>query len=216
MNFVDPDGRDIVIYGKNNSSFVILTEDIDLQCELNIDWGGNYYFEDEEYLQTSLDVVGIFDPTGASDVANASIYLSNGEYGNALISVVGLVPYLGDTAKTLRLGKSMDALGSAIKLQKHHIIPKAVFNTFDGLPTSLKRDSRDNLKLVPAGFHGNHPSYSKWVELRLTELQKKGALTYDKFIAFKKEVTSHINNALKEWETSGQNMNKYFEKLLNQ
>ena len=218
VNFVDPDGRDIVIYGQNNSSFVILTDDIDLQCELNIDWGGNYYFEGEEYLQTGLDVVGIFDPTGASDVANASIYLSNGEYGNALISVVGVVPYLGDTAKTLRLGKNIEALSGAIKLHRHHIIPKAVFNNLEGLPASLKRDSRANLKLVPAGFHGNHPSYSRWVKFRLSQLQTEGALTYDKFIAFKKEATSHINNALKEWETSGQNMdknmNKYFEKLL--
>ena len=76
-----------------------------------------------------------------------------------------------------------------------------------------------NIGLTDYGARLYDNSLPRWTTPDpLAELQKKRALTYDKFIAFKKEATSHINNALKEWETSGQNMdknmNKYFEKLL--
>ena len=218
MVFVDRDGRDIVLYGQNNSSVAILTPDFDFQYDLsslNINWGGSYYFEGQEYLQIGLDIIGIFDPTGISDIANASIYFRNRQFGNVAVSVVGLLPYVGDAAKTTRVAKGLDAIVSSIKLHRHHIVPKAIYNQFEGLFDIVSRDSIDNLKLVPAGFHGNHPSYTKWVHKKLSTLQENGNLTYDKFMAFKNEAITEINNALKAWENTGENMNTYFDKLLN-
>lgn len=57
-----------------------------------------------ENLHTLLDAVGVVDPFGVSDGINALIYLGQGDFKNAGISVLGIVPYVGDTAKGARLG----------------------------------------------------------------------------------------------------------------
>lgn len=51
-----------------------------------------------------LDAVGVADPIGISDGINALIYLGQGDFKNAGISALGIVPYVGDTAKGARLG----------------------------------------------------------------------------------------------------------------
>ena len=51
-----------------------------------------------------LDAVGVVDPFGISDGINALIYLGQGDFKNAGISALGIVPYIGDTAKGARLG----------------------------------------------------------------------------------------------------------------
>ena len=55
-------------------------------------------------LQTGLDVVGIADPTGIVDGVNALIYTGRGQWGNAGISAVAIIPYIGDVGKAGRLG----------------------------------------------------------------------------------------------------------------
>lgn len=51
-----------------------------------------------------LDMIGVADPIGISDGINALIYLGQGDFKNAGISALGIVPYIGDTAKGARLG----------------------------------------------------------------------------------------------------------------
>lgn len=48
--------------------------------------------------QLALDIVGIFDPTGAADLASTGISLWRGEFFDAFLGAVSIVPYLGDAA----------------------------------------------------------------------------------------------------------------------
>jgi hypothetical protein len=68
-----------------------------------------------EVVQTGLDIVGVVDPTGVADGINAGIFLEQGDYGNALLSGAGLVPYVGDVAKVPRIAKGLDKIGDAIQ-----------------------------------------------------------------------------------------------------
>src|SRR5690606_14040316 len=101
IRFIDPDGNgpdDIVLRGANNSSITIVTDLIDVEADvsgLGIDFGGEYSLSGQDIVQTGLDIVGAVDPTGIADGLNASIYLESGDYGNALLSGVGLIPYAG-------------------------------------------------------------------------------------------------------------------------
>ena len=219
VNFVDPDGEDIIISGLNNSSLVFFTKDYNYHIDLadfNVDFGSNYYFEGQETLQVGLDIIGLFDPSGLADFANSGIYLSVGDYGNAALSAVGILPYIGDLAKCSRLKKGLDAVEAIVKTNKHHLIPKAVYNQFSDVAEFMARDSKVNLLEVPAGFHGNHPAYSKWVTRELEELARDG-MTYEKLMDFKRKAVEEIEHAYKIWIDSGKsnnaNMNEYFKKL---
>ena len=55
-------------------------------------------------IQTGLDVAGIADPTGVVDLVNALIYAGRGQWGNAGISALAIIPYIGDVGKAGRLG----------------------------------------------------------------------------------------------------------------
>jgi len=108
---------DIVITGENNSSVTLETNLIDVEVNassLGIDFGGNYSLAGEEVLGAALDIVGIVDPTGVADGLNAGLQAQNGEWGGALISAVGLVPYVGDLAKVGKAGKDIKIIESAI------------------------------------------------------------------------------------------------------
>ena len=68
-----------------------------------------------EYIQTGLDVIGIFDPFGIADGLNAAIYLANGDYKNAAISAMGIIPVVGDLGKGLKYGiKAADKVDDVI------------------------------------------------------------------------------------------------------
>ena len=55
--------------------------------------------------QLVLDVVGIFDPTPASDGANVLISLARGDLFGAGISAISIVPFVGDLVKVGKLDK---------------------------------------------------------------------------------------------------------------
>lgn len=122
IRFIDPDGNgpdDIVLRGANNSSITIVTDLIDVEADvsgLGIDFAGQYSLSGQDIVQTGLDIVGAVDPTGIADGLNASIYLENGDYGNAALSGVGLIPYAGDAAKIPRIAKGIDKINDAVKL----------------------------------------------------------------------------------------------------
>lgn len=67
-----------------------------------------------EMAGTAADVAGMVDPTPASDLVGAGISLRNGDFLGAGLSVVGIVPYVGDAlgkpAKAARAYKRIDAL----------------------------------------------------------------------------------------------------------
>ena len=117
---VDPDGNcvididDIVITGSNNSNVTIKTDLVDCSVNVNHDFGGKFTLEGEEVLSAALDLAGIFDPIGVCDGANAILQAQNGDFGNAFLSVAGLIPYVGDLAKIGKVGKDYKIIQKAI------------------------------------------------------------------------------------------------------
>ena len=66
--------------------------------------------------QDVVDVIGVFDPTGIADAANALGYAARGKWGAAAVSALGIIPYAGDVGK---LGKwaarAMKGVGKTAK-----------------------------------------------------------------------------------------------------
>jgi RHS repeat-associated protein len=124
VRFIDPDGQkvdDIILRGENNSSVTLKTDLIDVSADvssLGIDFGGEYTLEGEDVLSAGLDLVGIVDPTGIADGLNAALQAKNGDVGGAVISAIGLVPYVGDVAKVGKVGKDIKVIENAIEAVK--------------------------------------------------------------------------------------------------
>lgn len=71
-----------------------------------------------------------------------------------------------------------------------------------------------NLKLVRAGFHGNHPAYSTWITNELNKtMEKESRLTPQSVNEIITEAKIEIENAYKNYKLTGENMNTYFKKL---
>lgn len=81
----------------------------------------------------ALDLVGIIDPTGIADALSASIYASQGDLINSLISGAGLIPYIGDFAKAFRRNNPIKILSLAVESGS------AARGTTRGLGTTLRR-----------------------------------------------------------------------------
>ena len=238
IKFVDPDGNDIVIAGKENTSITLTTNLIDIRVNassLGINWGGNYVLNGEEVLSAALDIVGIIDPSGVADGLNATLQAKNGDYFGSLISAAGVIPYVGDIAKVGKVGKDVKIINAAIDavraeknayrslitgLQKHHLIPKAVYNKrVSELSSLLVRDSGKNLKKLPNKFHGNHPAYSQWISMRLDRMAtSKNGITQEGVDKLLHEASRKINDAYDNFKRTGgkENMNDYFKKLLRE
>ena len=117
VKFIDPDGNDIVISGKENTSITLTTDLIDIKvnaASLGINWGGNYTLQGEAVLSATLDIVGIFDPSGAADALNATLQAKNNEWLDAGISLAGIIPYVGDIAKAGKIKKDVKIIETAI------------------------------------------------------------------------------------------------------
>lgn len=125
IRFIDPDGRapmDIILKGANNSSVTIVTDLIDVSIDASSfvgDLGGNYSFQGDDILVAGLDIVGIVDPSGVADGLAASIEAKNGNYGSALLSGLGIIPYVGDLGKVGKIGKHVKTIENAISSAKN-------------------------------------------------------------------------------------------------
>ena len=118
VKYIDPDGRDIILAGANKSNVTIRTDLINLNVDvskLNVDFGGSYNFQGDEILGATLDIAGIFDPSGVADGLNAALQWNNGDVSGAVISATGLVPYLGDLAKVGKIKKDLGVINNAIQ-----------------------------------------------------------------------------------------------------
>lgn len=63
-----------------------------------------------DLTQMGLDVVGIFEPTPFADLTNTGISALRGNWGDAALSVIGVVPYVGDLAKLGKIPKWLKAI----------------------------------------------------------------------------------------------------------
>jgi len=118
VNLTDPDGRascDIKLCGQNGSSVTIKTRAIKKEVDVPYDFGGNYELEGQDLVLAGLNLVGMFDPSPATDALAASIYYSNGEFGDAVISGFGVAPYFGDIPKLARASRHYRTVSRAIR-----------------------------------------------------------------------------------------------------
>jgi hypothetical protein len=61
-------------------------------------------------------LIGIIDPTGASDAVSGLLSLARGKIGNAAISAISLAPYIGDLAKSAKCQKYLRTIQEGIEL----------------------------------------------------------------------------------------------------
>ncbi len=82
-------------------------------------------------FQEGMDYLGTFDPTFLVDGLNGLGYLFRGQYGNAAIAGIAMVPYVGDLGKG---GKYLNKFSTAYKETSGTIkatgngIPNSVYN----------------------------------------------------------------------------------------
>lgn len=68
--------------------------------------------------QMALDLIGVVDPTPLSDGASALISLGRRDWSGVGISMLGIVPYVGDLAKLTKLGRHAETLGRVVQLAR--------------------------------------------------------------------------------------------------
>lgn len=97
-----------------------------------------------DLLQMALDLAGIFDPTPTSDGASALLSLARGNWFDAVISGVSMVPYVGDLAKAGKLPRYLKSLERAVELaEKSAVAARTLLPGFEKL--------KKVLDLIPAG-----------------------------------------------------------------
>ena len=119
--YIDPNGEDIVLSISKDVTVTVATRLIDLNITVP-DWTGarklftkSITLQGDEILLAALDIVGIVDPTGIADALSASLYAQQGDLVNAMVSGVGLIPYLGDFAKMFRMKNHFKILSMAVE-----------------------------------------------------------------------------------------------------
>lgn len=117
-----------------------------------------------DLTQMGLDVVGIFEPTPFADLTNTGISAVRGNWGDAALSVIGVIPYIGDVAKLAKIPKwikAFEKISSAIDKFKQIAVNggkgaeavkefvKKAKSVIDNLPIEKLPDSlRDAVKSV--------------------------------------------------------------------
>lgn len=69
-----------------------------------------------DLIQLAFDLAGFVDPTPVSDGASALISLARGQWFDAVISGVSMIPYVGDLAKAGKLPKYLKSIEKAVAL----------------------------------------------------------------------------------------------------
>ena len=99
-----------------------------------------------DLVQIGLSVAGIFDPSPISDGADGLISLFRGDFLGAGISVVSMVPYIGDVAKLGKLGKFAETVAKAVDLAKADAaFAAAIKPALDKIAAALKLVPLDSL-----------------------------------------------------------------------
>ncbi len=132
------------------------------------------------------------------DLINGGISAIRGDYVAAGLSVGAMIPVGG-------------YLANAIKIQRHHIIPQAVYKKAGAaVLDAMKLNAGNNLKKLPTPFHGNHPQYNSYVTQRLNQMQN---VTPGSIQTLQKDFNGMINSAYDNYKATGQNLNDYFRQF---
>jgi hypothetical protein len=109
------------------SNFILTESQLKFIRESHL--GGESLYNDgtqvlnEEWWNTIGDIVGIVDPTGVVDLVNGLDYIRQGEYFFGFLSMIAIIPYVGDVIAKPIMGvskgsKAMKGVNSAMKLVK--------------------------------------------------------------------------------------------------
>ena len=109
-----------------------------------------------DLAQIVVDIAGIVDPTPISDGAGAIISVARGDWLGAGLSLVSMVPYVGDLAKAGKFPRYLATLEAAIKLASESAdaaklmspIIARIQKTLELLPETGSDDLRKLRKLV--------------------------------------------------------------------
>jgi len=140
-----------------------------------------------KWYNTLMDIVGVFDPSGAVDAINAISYFNQGDYIFAIMSLISVFPYIGDAiAKPiigiLKYGKGAAKLirGAKTSTQwgklgaKFSIIRKLINQIAEIGPKLIAMIER-----IPGGKRFTKV-VREWVEMLKKAKQAKATMVVDK------------------------------------
>jgi hypothetical protein len=106
-----------------------------------------------DIFQFALDIVGFADPTGIADAFSGLVSVGRGEYYEAAISGLSMIPYIGDLAKVGKLRKYANSVTSAIKLASRNAkFAAALRPALQKVLATLKRVPIDKLPSGAADY----------------------------------------------------------------
>jgi hypothetical protein len=101
-----------------------------------------------DLVQFGADIVGIADPTPYTDGTNAFVYAARGKYFDAGLTLIGVIPVLGDLAKAGKFPKLAKIVSRAVQLaKKSKTFAKQLIPALKALGDALKKLP---LNVVPA------------------------------------------------------------------
>jgi RHS repeat-associated protein len=113
--------------------------------------------ETKEGWHTGLDAIGTIEPTPFADSVNSALYGLEGDWSNAGISAAGMIPYVGDTAKLGKYGKTICKVAKETTGQTHHVISTKVWKAAESHPkikdAFTRRDPRFVTQAVDDASH---------------------------------------------------------------
>jgi hypothetical protein len=203
----DPDGKDIILRGRNGSKIVVQTSLISIEANLStgpiqVDFGGTYNLKGTDILIACLDIIGIVDPSGVADGLAATLEAKQGNWGSAFLSGLGVIPYVGDVGKLGKISKHLKTIDNAIDTSKlTKILTKGLIK--EGKWFS-KEKYRHNLQVftgkLAKGFDAHHTfpkSLEKWFKSKGIDVHDPAEMLWREFKDHRKKSQEH----LKEWNT---------------
>ena len=186
--FIDESGLDIRIFGAEGSAVVVKTGLIDISADitrigLNIDFGGIFTFTGDDILSAALDIAGCFDQSGISDALCAGIAISHGQYGDALISGISIIPAVGDIAKIGKVQKDVKIIQKAVGTVKYtrYNFRKNLAKLVGEMPVGKEAHHIFPVKFMRefhnAGIDVHDPRFGVFLDAKM---HNKGAYKYNK------------------------------------
>lgn len=141
-------------------------------------------------IQTGLDVAGVLDPSPVSDIASAGYSIKRGDYSGAALSLLGVIPYLGDlgkafkapriTARVAQLKKRLEAAMASLKIANTRRVltqTRHLQNTYQLAGNDPARVAKDMYRMLPLWKNprllAKHPGPVSPQQL-VDELMRKG------------------------------------------
>jgi len=188
------------------------------------------------WWNTVGDVLGIFDPTGVVDLVNGLDYIRQGDYFFGLLSMISVIPYVGDAVAkpiigvgkssklfkgvdgALLLAKNGDMLNAGIKLEQLSKNSGLLSKLIDSVPkwaTKLK----DAINALPGKkiTGGLRRVITDWIDLFINVAKKRKAAKVtvgklaDKVAFADKKTALELINQLKKTITADSKVFKNFK-----